>query len=72
MEFELEPLHKKEGLFSIRYFYDFDVADNEFWGKTDCFNLKDSYQFFEKNGCRKLHSQIMKRCSCSVILTQPF
>lgn len=45
---------KGRALFEYRYFYDFDVADKKFWGKTDCFNLKDSYQFYEKNGCEKV------------------
>jgi peptidoglycan/LPS O-acetylase OafA/YrhL len=45
---------KGRALFEYRYFYDFDAADKAFWGKANCFNLKDSYQFYEDNGCEKI------------------
>ena len=44
---------KGRALFEYRYFYDFDLANEAFWGKENCFNTKDSYRFFEENGCEK-------------------
>jgi len=41
-------------LFDYRFFFDFAVDKNAFWGKTDCFNLKDDYHFFEGNGCEQI------------------
>ena len=45
--------HGRE-LFGYRYFYDFNVGGKDFWGSPNCFNTKDDFRSYEKNGCEKI------------------
>ena len=48
--FPLRPLAKEAQTLSSYNYYD-GKTEAEFWGGNSCFNLKDSYLSFQRNGC---------------------